>query len=57
MSTFKFIHTDLQHHQHYKVQMEIGGEITLADLLTEMEHFIRACGFNPKGTLEFIEDE
>lgn len=57
MSRYRFVHTDAQHHQDYKVQVEVAGELGLYDLLQEMENFIRACGFCPKGTLEFVEDE
>lgn len=57
MGRYKFIHTDIEHHQDYKIQLEVSGELTLSDLLLEMENFIRACGYSPKGSLEFVEDE
>lgn len=57
MSRYKFTHTDIEHHQDYKVEISISGEISISDLLIEMDNFIRACGFHPKGTLEFVEDE
>lgn len=56
MSRFKFIHTDIEHHQDYKIQIEVAGELSLSDLLQEMTNFIRACGYHPKGELEFVED-
>lgn len=57
MSNYKFIHTNVEHHQDYKVTVEVGGEPGLSDLLMEIEHFIRACGFCPRGSLEFVEEE
>lgn len=57
MGRYKFTHTDIEHHQDYKVQIEVAGELHLTDLLQEIEHFIRACGFCPNGTLDFVEED
>lgn len=29
----------------------------LNELLEEIDNFIKACGFSPKGTLEYVQDE
>jgi len=57
MSRYKFIHTDIEHHQDYKVQIELTGELGLSDLLQEFEGFVLACGYRPTGSLEYVEDE
>tara|TARA_R100001086_G_scaffold189313_1_gene107096 strand:- start:62 stop:277 length:216 start_codon:yes stop_codon:yes gene_type:complete len=43
----------------HKVQVEITspGGIVLDDLLEEFETFIRAMGYCPKGTLQFVEED
>ena len=35
----------------------VNDEISLPDLLTEIEYFIRAIGFNPKVVLDFVEED
>ena len=57
MSNYKFTHTDIEHHQDYKVQVEVAGTLSLTDLLETFESFARACGYMPKGSLEFVEDD
>lgn len=39
------------------VEFNIDNDICLTDLLEEMERFIRAIGYYPKGTLDFVEEE
>lgn len=35
----------------------IHNELTLTDLVEIFEEFIKGCGYHPKGSLDWIEDE
>lgn len=39
-----------------KVEFEVEAE-KWTDLVEEFEAFLRGCGFRPKGTLDFTEEE
>ena len=41
---------------HMNVCIETEAE-TLAEVLEALDVFIKACGFNPKGTLGYVEEE
>ena len=55
--TFKSYDDDSDNREH-EAEVSIEGPcITLEEILTQFEHFIKACGYHPKGQLEFIEDD
>ena len=59
MPKFTFIgeHTDLQGNPDgTKVTYEFNCDF-LPEVLDHVDLFIRGCGFNPTGTLDFVEDE
>lgn len=55
--TFK-LHDDDDSSRELEVKTVIEGPcLTLDEILTQVEHFVKACGYHPKGQLEFVDDE
>ena len=52
MSKFTFTHENDDVKTHHEV-----NKVMLTDILEEFTYFLRGCGFNPAGELEFVEDE
>lgn len=39
------------------IKFEIIDEVNIDDLLEEVDRFIRAIGYYPSGTLQYVEEE
>jgi hypothetical protein len=59
MTTYKFI-CESENNSWSKVpssRVEYTVEaVTISDMLEAFEFFLRGCGFNAEGTLDFVED-
>ena len=55
--TFKGEHMDYQTEQVTSVVTLETEQVGLADVLTDMEAFLKGCGFHFTGNLEIVDEE
>ena len=62
MTKYKFICESVQedvswdNHPNTRVEYTVDA-VDLSDMLEAFQYFLRGCGFNPDGELDFIEEE